>query len=163
MMSLPNRRHCRKMPPDDIFFSASISVKPNELAKIRTSTRLIALWRNVIAVSIERPWVGSIFSSSCWNKKINPKQLFMVVWLYLQTEILDCSKRGENQQYTIINCTLWIASNYKEHVQKQMQQSSGFQTKCSFWILLMQLQEASCDQQASRLSKQLHPYMHSRK
>lgn len=63
--SLPSRRHCRRIPPDDIFFSASISVNPRELANISTSTRLISLCKNVTEVSTERPWVGSIFSSSC--------------------------------------------------------------------------------------------------
>lgn len=35
-----NRKHCRNIPPLDIFFSASNSLKFNELAKISTSAIL---------------------------------------------------------------------------------------------------------------------------
>jgi hypothetical protein len=38
-----------------MLFSASISVKPRELANISTSTRLMSLCKNVTEASIERP------------------------------------------------------------------------------------------------------------
>ena len=63
--SLPRRRHCRRRPPDDMFFSASISVKLRELAKMSTSTRLMRRCRKVTEASSVRPWEGSMFSSSC--------------------------------------------------------------------------------------------------
>lgn len=62
---LPRRRHCRRTPPDDMFFSASISAKLRELAKMRTSTRLMRRCRKVTEASNARPWEGSMFSSSC--------------------------------------------------------------------------------------------------
>lgn len=52
---LPSRRHCRNIPPDDIFFSDSISVNPRELANINTSTRLVNRWRNATEASIDNP------------------------------------------------------------------------------------------------------------
>lgn len=52
---IPRRRHCRRMPPDDMFFSASISVKLRELAKMRTSTRLMRRCKKVTEASTARP------------------------------------------------------------------------------------------------------------
>lgn len=62
---LPRRRHCLRIPPEDMFFSASISVKLSELAKISTSTRLISLCKNISDASTAKPWDGSMFSNSC--------------------------------------------------------------------------------------------------
>ena len=66
---LPSRRHCRRMPPDDMFFSASISVKLRELAKISTSTRLTRRCRKVTEASTLRPCEGSMLSSSCCDTR----------------------------------------------------------------------------------------------
>lgn len=63
-----SRRHCRKIPPLDIFFSASSSPKFKELAKIRTSAMLTNRCRNDTATSIGMPWVGSMTSSSLYKK-----------------------------------------------------------------------------------------------
>lgn len=52
---IPRRRHWRRMPPDDMFFSASISVKLRELAKMRTSTRLMRRCKKVTEASTARP------------------------------------------------------------------------------------------------------------
>lgn len=57
-------KHCRKIPPLDIFFSDSSSPKLRELANISTSAMLTSLWRKETATSIGMPWVGSITSSS---------------------------------------------------------------------------------------------------
>lgn len=67
---IPRRRHWRRIPPDDMFFSASISVKLRELAKMRTSTRLMRRCRKVMEASTVKPCEGSMFSSSCWQRKI---------------------------------------------------------------------------------------------
>lgn len=42
-IELTNRKHCLKIPPLDIFFSASSSPKFNELANISTSAMLTSL------------------------------------------------------------------------------------------------------------------------
>lgn len=52
-----------------MFFSASISVKLRELAKMRTSTRLMRRCRKVMEASTVSPCEGSMFSSSCWQEK----------------------------------------------------------------------------------------------
>ena len=62
---VPRRRLCLRIPPEDMFFSASISVKLREEAKIRTSTRLMRRCRKVTEASTDRPWDGSMFSRSC--------------------------------------------------------------------------------------------------
>lgn len=62
-----NRRHCRKIPPLDMFFSASSSPKLSELANTRTSAMLTSRCRNDTATSTGIPCVGSITSSSLWN------------------------------------------------------------------------------------------------
>lgn len=62
---VPRRRLCLRIPPEDMFFSASISVKLREEAKIRTSTRLMRRCRKVTDASTDRPWDGSMFSRSC--------------------------------------------------------------------------------------------------
>lgn len=60
----PRRRHCLIRPPDDMFFSASISLKFSELAKTSTSTMAMRRDRKVTAVSEDMPCVASMFSSS---------------------------------------------------------------------------------------------------
>lgn len=73
---IPRRRHCRRMPPDDMFFSASISVKLSELAKIRTSTRLTRRCKKVTEASTDKPWEGSMFSSSCWKSREKEEKIY---------------------------------------------------------------------------------------
>lgn len=68
-IKVPRRRHCRRMPPDDMFFSASISAKLRELAKMRTSSRLMSRCKKVTEASTAKPWDGSMFSSSCWGQR----------------------------------------------------------------------------------------------
>lgn len=51
-------------PPEDMFFSASISLKLSELANTSTSTMAISRDRKVTAVSDDMPCVASMFSSS---------------------------------------------------------------------------------------------------
>lgn len=50
-----SRKHCRSMPPLDIFFSASSSPKFNELANISTSAMLTNLCKKETATSIGIP------------------------------------------------------------------------------------------------------------
>lgn len=66
----PSRRHCRIRPPEDMFFSASISLKFRELAKTSTSTMAISRLRKVTAVSADMPCVTSMFSSSVFKEKV---------------------------------------------------------------------------------------------
>jgi len=65
---LTRRRHWRKIPPLDMFFSASSSPKLSELAKMRTSAMFTSRCRNDTATSIGIPCVGSITSSSLWKQ-----------------------------------------------------------------------------------------------
>ena len=65
------RRHWRRIPPEDMFFSASRSAKLSEDAKIRTSAITTSLWRKEMATSMGIPWVGSSTSNSFWKKKDN--------------------------------------------------------------------------------------------
>lgn len=58
------RKHWRKIPPLDIFFSASSSPKFSELAKINTSAILTNRCKNDTATSNGIPWVGSSTSNS---------------------------------------------------------------------------------------------------
>lgn len=60
-------KHCLRIPPLDIFFSASSSPKFKELAKISTSAMLTSLCRKETATSIGIPWVGSITSNSLYE------------------------------------------------------------------------------------------------
>ena len=53
-----------RMPPEDMFFSASRSAKLRLEAKTRTSAIMTRRCRNVIATSIGIPCVGSSTSSS---------------------------------------------------------------------------------------------------
>uniref|UniRef100_A0A6B0UIJ7 Uncharacterized protein n=1 Tax=Ixodes ricinus TaxID=34613 RepID=A0A6B0UIJ7_IXORI len=57
-------RHCLRIPPLDMFFSASRSEKLSEDAKTSTSVIYTSRWRKATATSIAMPWVGSITSSS---------------------------------------------------------------------------------------------------
>lgn len=61
---LTSRKHCRRMPPLDIFFSASNSAKLSAEAKMRTSAIDTSRWRKVTATSTGMPWVGSMTSNS---------------------------------------------------------------------------------------------------
>lgn len=65
---LPSLRHCRIKPPEDMFFSASISLKFRELANTSTSTIAINRLRKVTAVSADMPCVTSMFSNSVFKK-----------------------------------------------------------------------------------------------
>ena len=65
----PRRRHCLINPPDDMFFSASISLKLSELANTRTSTMAMRRDRKVTAVSEDMPCVASMFSNSVWERR----------------------------------------------------------------------------------------------
>lgn len=65
---LPSLRHCLINPPEDMFFSASISLKFRELANTRTSTIAMRRLRNVTAVSADMPCVTSMFSNSVFKK-----------------------------------------------------------------------------------------------
>jgi len=67
-LQLTSRRHWRKIPPLDMFFSASSSPKLSELAKMRTSAMFTSRCRNDTATSIGIPCVGSITSSSLWKQ-----------------------------------------------------------------------------------------------
>jgi hypothetical protein len=67
-LELTSRRHWRKIPPLDMFFSASSSPKLSELAKMRTSAMFTSRCRNDTATSIGIPCVGSITSSSLWKQ-----------------------------------------------------------------------------------------------
>lgn len=62
----PRRRHCLINPPEDMFFSASISLKLRELANTSTSTMAMRRDRKVTAVSEDMPCVASMFSKSVW-------------------------------------------------------------------------------------------------
>lgn len=65
---LPSLRHCLISPPEDMFFSASISLKLRELANTRTSTIAMRRLRNVTAVSADMPCVTSMFSNSVFKR-----------------------------------------------------------------------------------------------
>lgn len=67
---LTNLKHCLKIPPLDIFFSASSSPKFSELANIRTSAMLTNLCKKETATSIGIPCVGSITSNSLCQKSM---------------------------------------------------------------------------------------------
>lgn len=68
LVYLPSLRHCLINPPEDMFFSASISLKFRELANTRTSTIAMRRLRNVTAVSADMPCVTSMFSNSVFKK-----------------------------------------------------------------------------------------------
>ena len=59
-----NLRHCLRIPPEDIFFSASRSAKFRDDAKISTSAITTNLCKNEIATSMGIPCVGSKTSNS---------------------------------------------------------------------------------------------------
>ena len=63
------RRHCLRIPPLDMFFSASKSAKLRLDAKIRTSAITTSLWRKEMATSMGMPWVGSSTSNSFCNSQ----------------------------------------------------------------------------------------------
>ena len=69
-VSRTSLRHCLRMPPLDMFFSASSSEKLRDEAKTRTSAMLTKRCKNETATSTPMPWVGSKTSNSfCKNKK----------------------------------------------------------------------------------------------
>lgn len=76
-----------------MFFSASISVKLRELAKMRTSTRLMRRCKKVTEASTVKPWEGSMFSSSCWWMKIRTR-IRMCVLIFLFLPILICVQKS---------------------------------------------------------------------
>lgn len=78
-MNTPRRRHCLIRPPDDMFFSASISLKLRELANTKTSTMAIRRDRNVTAVSEDMPCVASMFSNSVLGREENHKDTHLLV------------------------------------------------------------------------------------
>lgn len=57
-------RHSLISPPEDAFFSASISLKLRDLANTSTSTMAMRHERKEIAASDNMPWVASMFASS---------------------------------------------------------------------------------------------------
>ena len=61
---LPSLRHCLRIPPLDMFFSCSSSLKLILLANTSISVIFISRCRNDTACSIERPWLGSSISTS---------------------------------------------------------------------------------------------------
>lgn len=75
----PRRRHCLIRPPDDMFFSASISLKLRELANTKTSTMAMRRDRKVTAVSEDMPCVASMFSSSVWEREENDTDTQLLV------------------------------------------------------------------------------------
>ena len=70
-----SRRHCLRIPPEDMFFSASRSAKLRLEAKMRTSAMTTSLWRKEIATSMGMPWVGSSTSSSFWKDNWDHKKV----------------------------------------------------------------------------------------
>lgn len=69
IMILPSLRHWRIRPPEDMFFSASISLKLRELENTKTSTITMRRDRKVMAVSEDMPCVASMLSNSVLNKQ----------------------------------------------------------------------------------------------
>lgn len=64
----PSLRHWRIRPPEDMFFSASISLKLRELENTNTSTITMRRDRKVMAVSEDMPCVASMLSNSVFVK-----------------------------------------------------------------------------------------------
>lgn len=63
-ISLPNLRHCLRIPPVGIFFSCSSSAKLVELANTSISVIFITRFSIDTACSIDKPCVGSSISTS---------------------------------------------------------------------------------------------------
>lgn len=100
---LPSLRHCLINPPEDIFFSASISLKFRELANTRTSTIAMRRLRNVTAVSADMPCVTSMFSSSVFKKgeliffQIGKKKMVHVTYSTGEKSLESLSKNIKNK------------------------------------------------------------------
>lgn len=72
-----SRKHCLKIPPLDMFFSASSSPKFKELANIKTSAILTSRCRKDTATSRGIPCVGSSTSNSDYKGNTNIPNSFL--------------------------------------------------------------------------------------
>ncbi len=86
----PSLRHCRISPPEDMFFSASISLKLSELAKTSTSTMAISRVRKITAVSDDMPCVASMPSISVWQRHTIIKNTNGTVWCHSKSVNTFC-------------------------------------------------------------------------
>lgn len=68
-MISPSLRHWRIRPPEDMFFSASISLKLRELENTNVSTITMRRERKVMAISEDMPWVASMLFNSALQKQ----------------------------------------------------------------------------------------------
>ena len=119
------RRHWRRIPPEDMFFSASRSAKLSEDAKIRTSAITTSLWRKEMATSMGIPWVGSSTSNSFWKKKI------MEEW---RVRNLESWKKYKTLTNELENFRTYRFVNLKSQNSKKWRKKFNFATIIPFSI-----------------------------
>ncbi len=127
----PSLRHCRISPPEDMFFSASISLKLSELAKTSTSTMAISRVRKITAVSDDMPCVASMPSISVWQRHTIIKNTKGTVWCHSRSVNTFCYNADHSlssvQRWNIQaeNEVFWVKCDNTAHPAKQDEMGLG--------------------------------------